>query len=79
MVLQSTLIRNLQLRQRTLCQVSYEVRTIGPCQKMVLCNLPILNDFEHRLTLIMTKPFFLRAEHCMGKVSDAPASAEAKS
>ena len=29
--------------------------------------------------LIMTKPFFLRAEHCIGNVSEAPASPPPKS
>jgi hypothetical protein len=28
--------------------------------------------------LITTKPFFLKAEHCMGKVAEAPASADSK-
>lgn len=28
--------------------------------------------------LITTKPFLRRAEHCMGKVVDAPASADSK-
>merc|ERR1719422_1729528 len=45
--------------------------------------LPVLevdiSTILHGRFLIMTKPFFLRAEHCMGKVSDAPASAAAKS
>ncbi len=31
------------------------------------------------LTLMTTNPFFLSAEHCMGKVSEAPASAPEKS
>ena len=30
------------------------------------------------LRVITTKPFFLKAEHCIGYVADAPASADSK-
>ncbi|TNN71396.1 hypothetical protein EYF80_018345 [Liparis tanakae] len=36
-------------------------------------------DLSRGLPLIMTKPFFLRAEHCCGNVSEAPDSAVEKS
>ena len=52
------------------------------CQSFLGLNLvgkPTVDGQSEEPTLIMTNPPLRRAEHCMGKVADAPASAPEKS